>query len=446
MGVFAQPGGLILAHLTARDSYARLSERLNRFPQGAPPSQLLFRILALLFSEDEAGLVAQLPVRPFSASQAAQAWKLPEARARSLLEGLAERALLVDIEQPDGMRYVLPPPMAGFFEFALMRVRGDIDQTLLSELYHQYISVEEDFIRDLCLTGETQFGRILVQEPAVADRPRLEVLDYDRASAIIATADTIGVGLCYCRHKAWHRGTACAAPLEICLTFGPVSASLIRHGQVRRIDPAEGLDLLQAAYAQNLVQFGENVREGVGFICNCCGCCCEALLAARRFGTVQTLHTSHFLATVDAARCSGCGRCVSACPLDLVGLETEHPQGRGRKRATVDTERCLGCGVCARVCPLGAMAMTARTQRTMTPLNTAHRTVLMAIERGRLQHLIFDNRVLWSHRALAALLGAMLRLPPVKRNLAGSQIGSRYLEALVRRWDPLRGTKVVATG
>ena len=33
--------------------------------------------------------------------------------------------------------------MAGFFEFALMRVRGDIDQKLLSELYHEYLNVED---------------------------------------------------------------------------------------------------------------------------------------------------------------------------------------------------------------------------------------------------------------------------------------------------------------
>jgi hypothetical protein len=68
-------------------------------------------------------------------------------------------------------------------------------------------------------------------------------------------------------------------------------------------------------------------------------------------------------------------------------------------------------------------------------LNGAHRAVVMAIERGTLQHLVFDNRVLWSHRALAALLGVLLRLPPLKQLLAARQIKSRYLEALIRRWN-----------
>ena len=39
-----------MAHATARGAYGALTERLNRFPQGAPPSDLLYRILALLFT------------------------------------------------------------------------------------------------------------------------------------------------------------------------------------------------------------------------------------------------------------------------------------------------------------------------------------------------------------------------------------------------------------
>jgi hypothetical protein len=71
--------------------------------------------------------------------------------------------------------------------------------------------------------------------------------------------------------------------------------------------------------------------------------------------------------------------------------------------------------------------------RVITPLNGAHRTVMMAIERGKLQNLIFDNQVMWSHRALAGLLGAILQMPPVKQIMASQQIKSRYLETLIKR-------------
>ena len=107
-----------MAHLTARGTYPQLVERLNRFPQGAPPSDSLYQILRILFTDREAGLVARLPIKPFTAATAAHAWKMPEAEAADVLDTLAGRALLLDIERRDGTReYVLPPPMAGFFEF-----------------------------------------------------------------------------------------------------------------------------------------------------------------------------------------------------------------------------------------------------------------------------------------------------------------------------------------
>jgi len=67
----------------------------------------------------------------------------------------------------------------------------------------------------------------------------------------------------------------------------------------------------------------------------------------------------------------------------------------------------------------------------ITPLNTAHRTVVMGIERGKLQDLIFDNRALASHRAMAAILGVILKLPPLKQVMASQQMKSRYLDNLL---------------
>jgi hypothetical protein len=58
---------------------------------------------------------------------------------------------------------------------------------------------------------------------------------------------------------------------------------------------------------------------------------------------------------------------------------------------------------------------------------------MMAIERGDFQNLLFDQRVLWNHRALAAVLGVILRLPPVKQVMASRQVKSNYLEVLIKR-------------
>ena len=59
----------------------------------------------------------------------------------------------------------------------------------------------------------------------------------------------------------------------------------------------------------------------------------------------------------------------------------------------------------------------------------------MAIERGKLQHLIFDNQVLFSHRAMAAVLGVILKLPPARQVLASRQFKFRYLECLIQSME-----------
>jgi ferredoxin len=429
-----------MAHLATRSGYARLVDRLNRFPQGAPPGETLNKILRLLFSKREAELVADLPIKPFTASDAARVWKQPEHEARHTLERLAGRGILLDIDDRGSSVYVLPPPMAGFFEFSMMRVREDVDQKVLAELFYQYLNVEEDFIKSLFTRGETQLGRVFVHEPAIPSELAVEVLDYERASEVIRTAAHRAVSLCYCRHKMAHLDRACAAPLDICMTFNNTAASLIKHGIARAVDEREGLDMLQAAGDRGLVQFGENARTRVNFICNCCGCCCEAMIAARRFGFLNPVHTTNFIPRIDTESCNGCGKCVDACPVEALGLVSANDAARRRRKTVrLDDRVCLGCGICVKACDKQSIRLDSRERRVITPLDSSHRTIVMAIERGTLHDLIFDNQALWSHRAMAAILGVVLRLPPLQRALASRQVKSRYLEHLVERWE---GTRV----
>ncbi|MCT8975420.1 4Fe-4S dicluster domain-containing protein [Clostridium sp. CX1] len=424
-----------MSHHNIKSSYKKLEERLNRFPQGAPPSKTLYKILSILFSDKEAELVAQLPIKPFTAKTASKIWNMEEAKARIVLNQLASRAILLDTDHNGVQEYMLPPPMAGFFEFSLMRTRGDIDQKLLSKLFYQYLNVEEDFVKELFLSTETRLGRIFVQESVLSNENAVHVLDYERASEVIKTSSNIGISMCYCRHKMHHLDRGCSAPLDICMTFNNVAASLIKHQYARKVDVSEGLELLHQAYENNLVQCGENVRQNVTFICNCCGCCCEAMVAARRFGMLQPVHTTNFIPQVDVNTCVGCGKCAKVCPIEAIEMVNLEKGNNIGKKAKIKEDICLGCGVCVRSCAKKSIQLKSRDKRVITPVNSVHRSVLMAIEKGQLQNLIFDNQAFGSHRAMAAILSVILKLPPIKQAMASKQMKSVYLEKLISKLD-----------
>ena len=106
-------------------------------------------------------------------------------------------------------------------------------------------------------------------------------------------------------------------------------------------------------------------------------------------------------------------------------------QDRHEKKAVVNEELCLGCGVCARNCPTKAIRLERRPVQIITPVNSTHRFVLQAIEKGTLQNLLFDNQAFASHRAMAQIFGSILKLPPIKQALASKQFKSVYLDTLL---------------
>ena len=96
-----------------------------------------------------------------------------------------------------------------------------------------------------------------------------------------------------------------------------------------------------------------------------------------------------------------------------------------------DWDICLGCGVCAANCAKKAIEMKRRPIQVITPVNSTHRFVLQAIEKGTLQNLVFDNQAFANHRAMAAVFAAILELPPLKQALASKQFKSIYLDKLI---------------
>ena len=189
------------------------------------------------------------------------------------------------------------------------------------------------------------------QEIRVTDLEK--VIPYKRARDIILhNPDHIVALECPCRVAREHP----CLPLDVCLIIGEPFASFIAEHQPKRsrwITQQEAMDILKAEDERGHVHhaFFKDAMLGRFYaICNCCDCCCGAMLA-HRTGTPM-LTASGFRAAIEASLCKGCGNCVSFCQFHAISIVSN-----GAKHAQIDPEKCMGCGVCLTHCPRQALSL-----------------------------------------------------------------------------------------
>ncbi|MBN2475183.1 MAG: 4Fe-4S binding protein [Pirellulales bacterium] len=420
-----------MGHAIQSDREHRLLQRqLDRTLMGAPDSPALMQILRLLFTPEEASLARRLPGKLSTLGRLARKLQMPRDELEARLTAMAERGLVIDLQYAGTRFFTLAPIVIGFFEFTFMRTRDNLPMAELARLFDEYMGSSDRFYRS-AMGGRTQLGRSLVREESLPEDDHTEVLDWQRASHIVQSASPIGVSLCPCRHKASHLGKACDRPQRACLSLNYAAESVIRNGMAEEVTVAEAMQILEECKQAGLAQTGDNVQRKMAYICNCCGCCCEMVRALKTFGIRGAIVTSNWQAEIDTAACTGCGRCVEACPVDAIEVVELSDHGESRKQAVCDSRLCLGCGVCYSACRFGAIAMKPRAQRVFTPETVFDRVVAMAIERGKLADLIFEDPERFSHRALARLVGVIERSPPFRAALAIKPLRSVFLNGLV---------------
>jgi Na+-translocating ferredoxin:NAD+ oxidoreductase RNF subunit RnfB len=405
--------------------YGKLRKRLDRFAIGAPSSREIFEILRLLYTEEEASIAARMPIKFSSLARISKVTGVSMIELRPILEGMAEKGLVIDFGKNGRIYYILSPTLLGFFEFTFMRVRRDVPQKELAALMWEYVH-ENPQIAKKILSGETPLGRALVQEDSLEEIEHSQILTFETASGLIREARKIAVGLCYCRHVRGHVRDPCKYPMDVCTALNGGASYLVRRDFMREVSKEEALDIFSRTKEEGLVYVADNVKNRPSFVCHCCGCCCGMLGALKKFQLENTVATSSYIAEIDVETCTGCGLCAKKCQVDMITLEKDGDEKYGK----VNSELCLGCGVCFDACRQGALKVVRRGERVLTPESAMEKYLTIALEQGKLGNFLFDNFTSLPHAALRNLVNAISRIQPVKDYLAKEDLQSRFLKAM----------------
>lgn len=365
------------------DVYTRLARKLDRLPQGFPPSPsgVEQRILRKLFSPLDAAWALQIKPFPETASTVAHRLGQPLAEVQSRLDDMAARGLIGAFRQDGTLCFALVPFVIGIYEFQVGRL--DLE---LAEMVEEYLP---SLLQDL---GGRQPALARVIPIGTHIEARAQVLPYDDLRAAIDRAGAFRVSPCICREEQAWLGHPCHHPAETCMSMAKEpDAYLDVPGWGRIISRQEAHAVLDLAEGEGLVHCTYNAQGNPFFVCNCCSCCCGFLRGVREFGAPQMLVRSNYAARIAPEKCSGCGLCATErCPMSAIV--------ENGKVYAVSTDRCIGCGVCAITCPSEAIDMVPRPQadRSVPPRSIVHWSIARITQRdGRARALAVAAWVAW---------------------------------------------------
>ncbi|HSQ39748.1 MAG TPA: 4Fe-4S dicluster domain-containing protein [Anaerolineales bacterium] len=332
-------------------AYRQLTDTLNALPNGFPPTDdgRELKLLAKLFTPEEAGLAAQLLPSLETVEEIAARTGMNAEVLRNQLKGMSKRGLIEAGRKDGALGFKLLPFVVGIYEAQV----GAMDAEL-ARLFEDYF--QGGFGK--MLSAQPQVHRVIPVNETI--RNPLEIRPFESAVEIVNAMQSWGVQDCICRKQTALIGKGCDHPIEMCMVFHPRPNAFENHPVIRALTRDEAMSTLRHAAEAGLVHSVSNNQEGVYYICNCCTCSCGILRGMAELGIANVVASSAFVNQVDEILCSGCENCIQSCQFDALSMDGP--------LAIVNTVRCTGCGVCVITCSAGALGLVRRPEEEVKPV------------------------------------------------------------------------------
>jgi H+/Na+-translocating ferredoxin:NAD+ oxidoreductase subunit B len=325
------------------ESYQKLALKLDQLPNGFPrtDSNIEIDILQKIFSPEDAELASHLTGTMEAPELIAQRADLSVKKATIKLLRLAKRRLVWMEGNKTKPTFRLAPFVVGIYE------------AQVESLDHELAHMIEDYMNQGGAEGIMRYEPALHRVvPAHGTVNPEWILPYDDVRSMLLNAKSFNVCDCICRKKMKLLDKGCDFPLKNCLSFFAQE----KPPRPSTITKEEALALLDESKDVGLVHTVSNIAQGVFYLCNCCGCCCELLLGINEKGIEKSVARANYLAAIDDEQCDQCGLCQERCQVNAITEDVA---------MIVDAHKCIGCGVCVSACPNQAMTLKPIAQSDM---------------------------------------------------------------------------------
>jgi electron transport complex protein RnfB len=333
--------------------YGRLAEALDRLPNGFPstPSGVEILLLKRIFSPHQASLASQLGGSMEEVDIISERLGLAAKDVGTELMKMARRGLVWFERQGGTPRFRLAPFVVGIYE------------AQLDNMDHELAHLAERYLADGGAAGIMKPHPALHRVVPAQRALKAEwILPYDDVRGILLAAKTFQARDCICRAQQDLVGRQCDFPLRTCLTFSTIE----RPSGPDDMSREEALTLLDQVETIGLVHTVSNVMKGIGYVCNCCGCCCGILRGITEWGIESSVAHANYYAEIEPGECVECGTCIERCQVHAISEQDG--------AVVVDRDSCIGCGLCVTGCASGAAKLQRNPEADMVDPPVDYRT------------------------------------------------------------------------